>query len=552
VSDPEARLGFGPFEFHPDTGELTRDGTPVRLAPQPARLLAVLTLRAGELVSREDLRRELWGLETHVDFDAGLNFCASQLRVALGDDAARPSFLQTLPRRGYRFIAPVTRIDAEEPTPRAARAPTWPRSRSLALLGLATLAVAIQLPKGPRDPAPVRLRILPIETIGARPDLAAFGTAVARELSVELSRWPPETLSVVASDAAPQFALSASLWAEEEDVRIAVRLTRGAGGPQVWADSFSPADDPGPAGRASRTGIVIARSVSQQLLRGAEATRPTTRSATANDLYLKGRSLWREENPGLLGASAAAFSAAIAADPGYAAAWAGLADALNAQAWTGVAPPESTYPRAKAAALRAIALAPRQAAGHAALGFARLYFDTDWAGAGRSLGTAVALDPGLASARQWHAAYLSAVGRHDEATAEALAACEQAPLSPGASYSLGRSYLFARRFEQAGVECRRTLELEPRYSPASWCVQLAKAKTLPGADRSAASLAALEPAERHALSGRSQEALEALERAYARRAEGLVFLGVDPSYDSLRDEPRFRTLLQRLGWAPAS
>ena len=112
------RLHFGIFELAPDTGKLAREGVPVRLQPQPAKVLALLVRRAGEVITREDLRREVWGDGTHVDFDRGLNFCIAQIRTALGDSAESPRYLQTIPKQGYRFIAPV-RPAASRPPPRA-------------------------------------------------------------------------------------------------------------------------------------------------------------------------------------------------------------------------------------------------------------------------------------------------------------------------------------------------------------------------------------------------------------------------------------------------
>jgi DNA-binding winged helix-turn-helix (wHTH) protein/TolB-like protein len=107
-----SRARFGLFQFDPTTGELSREGTPIRLQRQPARVLALLLERPGEIVSRDDLRRHVWGSETFVDFERGLNFCIAQIRSALGDSADSPRYVETLPKRGYRFIAPVAAGDS--------------------------------------------------------------------------------------------------------------------------------------------------------------------------------------------------------------------------------------------------------------------------------------------------------------------------------------------------------------------------------------------------------------------------------------------------------
>jgi DNA-binding winged helix-turn-helix (wHTH) protein/TolB-like protein len=133
-----SRVRFGLFEFSPATGELSREGTPIRLQPQPARVLALLVERPGELVSREDLRRHVWGNETFVDFERGLNFCIAQIRSALGDSADSPRYVETVPKRGYRFIAPAA-VDGTGP-PNEARPPK--NNRRAAGIALAASLVA--------------------------------------------------------------------------------------------------------------------------------------------------------------------------------------------------------------------------------------------------------------------------------------------------------------------------------------------------------------------------------------------------------------------------
>ena len=110
-------LRFGTYELDEDAGQLRRDGVPVKLPPQPFRLLALLASRPGELVSRDEIRQQLWGEDTYVDFDQGVNFCIKQVRSVLRDDADRPLYVETVPRRGYRFIAPVERPGPPSPLP---------------------------------------------------------------------------------------------------------------------------------------------------------------------------------------------------------------------------------------------------------------------------------------------------------------------------------------------------------------------------------------------------------------------------------------------------
>ncbi|HEY7058258.1 MAG TPA: winged helix-turn-helix domain-containing protein [Vicinamibacterales bacterium] len=110
---------FGTFELDEEAGQLRRNGTPLRLPPQPFRLLVLLVSRPGELITREEIRQQLWGNDTYVDFDQGVNFCIKQVRSALHDDADRPLYVETVPRRGYRFIAPIERPGTSKPQPPA-------------------------------------------------------------------------------------------------------------------------------------------------------------------------------------------------------------------------------------------------------------------------------------------------------------------------------------------------------------------------------------------------------------------------------------------------
>ncbi len=138
-----SRVRFGLFHFDPATGELSREGTPIRLQPQPARVLALLLERPGEIVSRDDLRRHVWGNETFVDFERGLNFCIAQIRAALGDSADSPRYVETVPKRGYRFIAPATSTSSETPDPDLTTGPRTPlQAGTLAALVIALAAGA--------------------------------------------------------------------------------------------------------------------------------------------------------------------------------------------------------------------------------------------------------------------------------------------------------------------------------------------------------------------------------------------------------------------------
>lgn len=185
------RVRFGLFLFDPATGELARDGTPVRLQPQPARVLALLLERPGEIVARDDLRRHVWGSETFVDFERGLNFCIAQIRSALGDSADSPRYVETIPKRGYRFIAPVVPIAPPEVSGRAGpdvtttaagpRRQRWTLA-SLAILlvlGAAGFALVRQRVDAPAAAVPIAVVPFDNQTGSAAFDLVAEGLADA-------------------------------------------------------------------------------------------------------------------------------------------------------------------------------------------------------------------------------------------------------------------------------------------------------------------------------------------------------------------------------------
>jgi DNA-binding winged helix-turn-helix (wHTH) protein/TolB-like protein len=192
---------FGVFQFDPASGELSRDGAPVRLQSQPAKVLAVLVARHGQIVSRDQLQREVWGSDTHVDFERGLNFCIAQVRTALGDSASSPRFVETIPTQGYRFIAPVrldpsTSIDETSPDAELVTETGAVRRRNGRWWGgliAATVAVAvlvawtIQLNRANASSKPTVV-VIPFYNETGRPDLdataRAIGDAVVARLAV--------------------------------------------------------------------------------------------------------------------------------------------------------------------------------------------------------------------------------------------------------------------------------------------------------------------------------------------------------------------------------
>jgi DNA-binding winged helix-turn-helix (wHTH) protein/TolB-like protein len=257
-----ALIRFGHFALDAESGTLTRNGVPVRLPPQPARVLALLVARAGEIVSRDELRQQIWGSETFVDFERGLNFCIAQIRAALGDSADSPRFIETLPKRGYRFIAPVT--PAAEPavpvrvdTPQPARALSR-RGLTVAALLLLVIAASIAGLAMRSHPDPrIRIAVVPFdnETGDTEYDRIAGGVAdatVARLATPErlqnvavignaaVLRRPRafRDLEAIGQELGAHFVVLAQVKSDDTRVRLVAHLIRVSDQAHVWAHTY--------------------------------------------------------------------------------------------------------------------------------------------------------------------------------------------------------------------------------------------------------------------------------------------------------------------------
>ena len=259
-----AVVQFGRFAFDPDAGTLTRNGTSVRLPPQPARVLALLVARAGHVVSRDELRQQIWGTDTFVDFERGLNFCIAQIRSALGDSADSQRFVETLPKRGYRFIAPVTH-GAETPAPAAAPTVTPETRRSVSTRGVVVAALLVfaigagiaALAMRGNPPGPIRVAVVPFdnETGSTDYDRIAGGVAdstVARLATPERIRHVSvignaavlrrprgfRDLKTIGQELDAHYIVLAQVKREGERVRLIAHLIRVTDEAHVWAQTF--------------------------------------------------------------------------------------------------------------------------------------------------------------------------------------------------------------------------------------------------------------------------------------------------------------------------
>lgn len=416
------RWRFAIFEVDLDSGELTRRGVRVPLPEKPFQVLQALIERPGELVTRKQLCERLWSADTFVDFDNNLNAAVRRLREALGDSANRPRFVETLPKRGYRLLAPV---EAIEPAPRRRISPDEAPRADVAdvadghptgllgrrpILGLVvtlTLVVLVLVLRaamagkpapGGEGPTPtgatpqrLMLAVLPFTDLDRRPDRAFFRDGLTEELITQLGRLQPERLGVIArmssmhyrdstrgvdqigAELGVGYLLEGSLRSTDTRTRITVQLVQVADRTQIWGETYDVTLDDLLRVQGD-VAVAVAQALALELLpeQPLAQARAGTRDTAAYEAYLRGRYAWHTFTSEGYDQAIAAFGRAVEIDPRYAAAWAGLAQAHNLDAFTSKSSPGTSFPAARHAAQTALALAPDLAAAHNALAFVQL------------------------------------------------------------------------------------------------------------------------------------------------------------------------------------
>lgn len=611
---------FGVFQLDLKAGELHKAGVRVRLQDQPFRVLAVLVERAGTVVTREELRQRVWPSNVYVDFDQGLNNAIKKLREALGDSADTPTLIETVARHGYRFIAPVG-----APPPARPAEPHRPSgSRALRNGILISSATALVAALGfwawhestthlAASPGKVTLAVLPFENLSGDPDQEFFSDGMTEEMIAQLGKLNPERLTVIARGtvakykhsnlAADQigrelhadYLVQGSVRRVPDRVRITVHLIRVPEQTDRWAESYD---------REARDVLALQDSVARAIADRINITlAPAQRSGQAAprnvdpdayEAYLKGRYYWNKRTAEGMQKAQSYFQQAINKDPGYGAAYSGLADCNSGLTWHGFTSPAETLPRAKAAALRAIEIDPQSAEAHASLGLV-LHHEWDWLAAEAEFRRALQLDPLNANAHHWYGDYLSVRGRHQEALAEARKASDLDPLNLMIGTWLGLRYYLARNYGAAIEQGRSTVELDANFAASHLLLGEAYVQTRlheRGLSelKTAASLSGNSPlylaqvAVAYASEGRKTEALQIaaqlqaasarqyvspyglaqiyaalndreqtfkwLDNAYADRAVWMSYLGVDPVFDGYRPDQRFQDLLRRVRLLP--
>ena len=530
---PACKFRFGPFELSVRARELYKQGRKLKLRPQPFQVLLLLLENAGEVVTREQVRERVWTSDTFVDFEHGLNTAIKELRGVLNDSAKEPRYIETLPKLGYRLIAPVERepaqagaearspeaggAAAEDRVPAPGDAPgTAPRGwmrRGWAIAAIAVAAAAgllfaakwLRSREAPRARSAMAaesaggrlmLAVLPFENLTGDPAQEYFSDGLTEEMIAQLGRMNQEQMGVIARtsvmgykhdaealgrvkrELGVQYVLEGSVRREGGRVRVTTELIQTKDQTRVWGKEYD-RDLSNLLKLQAEIAGEIAAEVDLRLAApgtggsGAAAGAQTSLSGAqveAYDLYLQGRFFLNKRTEAGFQRAADYFQQAIAKDATYARAYAGLADAYALIGAYFLAPPNDVMPKARAAAQKAAQLDPSLPEAHAALAVIAQDYDWDWSMAEKEYRRAIELDPSYATAHHWYAEELALVGRFPEALAEIERARQLDPLSLIIEADLAAILFYSRQYDRAIEKFRAVLDIEPVYTRAQMVI----------------------------------------------------------------------------------
>jgi TolB-like protein/DNA-binding winged helix-turn-helix (wHTH) protein/Tfp pilus assembly protein PilF len=507
---PRRAVRFGVFEVDFAAGELRKHGIRIKLrGEQPFQVLSTLLDHPGELITREELCKKLWPADTFVDFEHSLATAIGKIREALGDSADNPRYIETVPRRGYRFIADVTVLSADrlnqvEPatqdTPRAkdhsqvevagmAKSHPWPLAWKTGFaVALVVLILAVWMLHSGRPPTNIRsLAVLPLENLSGDASQDYFADGMTDELITDLGQISAlrvisrtsvmpykrvrKSLPQIAHELNVDAVLEGTVLRSGEQVRITAQLIQASADKHLWAESYE-----GDLRDTLALQKKVARDVAEQIrinltpqeqavLKNVKVVNPE-----AYEAYLKGRYFWNKRTADGLKRAIDYFDHAIENDPNYAQAYTGLADsyALLGDWEYGVLPPKEALPRAKAAASKALELDDTLGEAHTSLAFSLDLFDWDWESAEREFRRAIELNPGYATAHHWYAWHLSEMGRNSEAIAEMRKTENLDPLSLIISADVAEILLVAHSYDEAIQQSRKTIDMDPNFAVAHY------------------------------------------------------------------------------------
>lgn len=440
---------FGDFELNERTFELRRNGTLARLQQQPARVLAFLLNHRGSLVTREQIRLAIWGEDTFVDFEQGLNFCIRQIRLALNDQVEHPLHIETLPRLGYRFIGQIEKSSDDEQAPvekriRIAVAPIEDLSGQSEIYFAAGLTEDMISALSRIDPG--RLRVTAIPKLESGHASAHHITRLQRQLNLD-------------------YLLRGSVRRAADTLRISAQLHDLRDQSVLWSETYDRN-----AGDLLAVQEEVTQRVSQslalELLPSATVgSRRYSWSSAAYDAYLKGRFFWHRMTSDGIRRSMAYFNEALSLDPTFAPAYAGIADcyAQMGSVRVGQMKPLEALAKARSHLQRALEQDQTLAEAHCTLGLIKSWYDWDWEGAGREFQIALGLDPSQITALLWQSLNLSVTGKHQEAVSSVQRAREIEPLSASVNLYLGVAQTHAGQYDLANRQIQQSIELDPGY-----------------------------------------------------------------------------------------
>jgi len=569
VSAPVLR--FGAFEVDVTSRELRKHGVRISLEGKPFEILLTLLENPGQVITRKTLRQKLWP-DSYVRYEQSLNTAMNKLRGSLGDSSVSPRYVETLPRLGYRFIAPVEKLHKA----REAR-------------------------------NKVMLAVLPLDNLSGDPEQTYFVDGLFEELLSELGQLNPKRLGVIArtssmiyrntSKTVNQIAAelhvdyimegSVRLDKKKKRVRVTVQLIQTSDQTHAWTASYDH-----DLHEILTLQQEVARQIGQALaleLLPSSSSRSVAANIEAQEAYLQGRHFCGQRSEDTLKRALSFFERALILDPNFAKACSGIADCCTLLIWFGAMWPREAGSRAATAAVRALELDPGLGEAHASMGLVKFWHTWDWKGADEMFRRSIELNPSYAMARQWYASFLNAMGRHGEAREQLLRAREIDPHALIIQMNMADSPFFERDYGRAVQYLEGLLRNVPQFFPALFnlgrsYVQMGKHQEAIAAFEKAIQLSGNregKPALAHAyaLAGRTEEArkileeikndpsgryiaspmiarvhlglgetdeaMQWLEKGYEERSNWMSFLMVDPVWDPLRKDPRFRALLEK-------
>jgi TolB-like protein/DNA-binding winged helix-turn-helix (wHTH) protein/Tfp pilus assembly protein PilF len=510
------RVRFDAYIVDFRSAEVFKHGIRIKLQTQPFQILTILLENHGELVSREELRKKLWSEDTFVDFDAGLNAAVRKLREALNESAETPRFIETLPRHGYRFIAPVepipdprpatelsssSKTTNDTPTDTASRSVTqefgpptgkatrnWVWAAASSALGVLLVVLTAtnwrtrffftQASTGIHS-----IAVLPLQDLSGDPSHEYFADGMTDALITDLAQI--KSLRVISHTSSMQFKgtkkslteiakelnvdalVEGTVVQSGSRVRVDAQLIRADNDRHLWAQTYerNMSDIVGlQADVATRIASEIEANLTSQ--EKVQLTKVKAVNPEAYEDYLKGEYFYAKETNGGFEKAIDYYQKSIDLDPNFAPAYVGLAEDYGFMAYTRRTEPAEAWNKSEVLLKKALELDPNSSLAHVLVGMIKLQYRCDRESAEKEIQRGLELNPGDMDAVDYHSYYLLELGRTDEAIAEKKKVLEHDPVSVGTSAELGLYYLNADRYDEAIRQLQRTLELDPNFPPA--------------------------------------------------------------------------------------